>query len=158
MDLIYWLLGSSSRRGGDRNGCWMKVSLFQTVYPFKRVHENLVQHSKNNLSITSSYRPQRPLGALEEGGVKSKNHIFQRWGLIFLLSSQNLETANCKVSALFQVGTIADPTVIFLSWLYTKPKLPLDKFQWKRLSAAAFDFAVENRSHIPCTCSFYITR
>ena len=43
-------------------------------------------------------------------------------------------------------------------WLYTKLKLPLNRFIWKRLSAAAFDFAVENRSHIPCTCSFYITQ
>jgi len=34
-----------------------------------------------------------------------------------------------------------------LNWLYTKSKLPWDKFYWKRLSAAAFDFAVENRSH-----------
>jgi hypothetical protein len=31
------------------------------------------------------------------------------------------------------------------------------KKKWKRLSAAAFDFAVENRSHIPWTCSFHIS-
>ena len=34
-------------------------------------------------------------------------------------------------------------------WLYTKPKLPLGKFNWMRLSAAAFDLAVENCFNIP---------
>ena len=43
-------------------------------------------------------------------------------------------------------------------WLYTMPKLTLDKILLKRLSAAALEIAAASRSHNPSTCSFYITR
>ena len=47
MDLIYWSVRSSSRRGGDRlNG---RYSYFSQL----RVHENLVKHASNNISNVS---------------------------------------------------------------------------------------------------------
>ena len=53
MELIYKLVRSSRRSGGD----WVKgvegeiVILAHCVFHFIRVHDNLVQHPSNNISI-----------------------------------------------------------------------------------------------------------
>ena len=50
MDLINWSVRSSSRRGGDgvKGGV---VILASCEYYFIRVHENLLQHPSNYISI-----------------------------------------------------------------------------------------------------------
>ena len=48
MDLIYWLVRSSSRRGGGKG---VIVNLACNEHHFIRVHENLVQHPRNNTSF-----------------------------------------------------------------------------------------------------------
>ena len=56
MDLIYWSVHSYSRRGGenvevvDRG---YQYFLASCEYYFVRVHENLVQHPSNNISIVN---------------------------------------------------------------------------------------------------------
>ena len=52
--LIYWLVLLSSRRGGKRiKGVYEKYYFFASFdYFFIRVHENVVQHPFNNVSIT----------------------------------------------------------------------------------------------------------
>ena len=53
MDLIYWSVGSSSRKGGDRlkgvDGVF--VSLASYEHYFIGVDKNLEQHPSNNISI-----------------------------------------------------------------------------------------------------------
>ena len=54
MDLIYWSVGSSSRKGGDRlkgvNGVF--VSLASYEHYFIGVDKNVEQHPSNYISIT----------------------------------------------------------------------------------------------------------
>ena len=53
MDLLYWSVRSSSWRGGDgvKGVDGGIVILVSCEHHFIRVHENLVQHPSNNISI-----------------------------------------------------------------------------------------------------------
>ena len=52
MDLIYWSVRSSTRKGDGVNGVYgFFVILASYEYHFIRVYENLAQHPSNILSI-----------------------------------------------------------------------------------------------------------
>ena len=53
MDLIYWSVCSSSRRGGDwlKGVDWGIVILASCKHHFIKVHENLEQHPISNISF-----------------------------------------------------------------------------------------------------------
>ena len=52
MDLIYWSVRSSTRKGDGVNGVYgFIVILASYEYHFIRVYENLAQHPSNILSI-----------------------------------------------------------------------------------------------------------
>ena len=51
MELIYWSIRLSSRREGNGVSVWIIVILASYKFHLIRVHENLVQHPINNISI-----------------------------------------------------------------------------------------------------------
>ena len=69
IDLIHWSVCSSSRRDGVKGWMEYKVIIASYEYHFIRVHENLVQHSSNNMSIL-------------EGDSMLSRYLYYPWGLI----------------------------------------------------------------------------
>ena len=58
MNLIYWSVRSSIRRGGYVVKGWIKdiVILYSCEYHFIVVHANLVKHLNNTISTKTSYK------------------------------------------------------------------------------------------------------